>query len=286
MFPPYDEPTFINFESFDKISEFLAPNLLLRDPTSGVALHADQVRNIDPGIVYDIIGTGFPFREKGLSSEQVWDKVFEGKSSLALFSALQKEDPGVRELPRVIRDEKGMDVAEWEAIYEMSDGCLIFLEAKYRMSKVCHQLFSMIIETNKFQQKHVNVQLRRMTASLRAMGRSKRTMLYLAAYYWQDDEDCIPFARNLGYGIIQPNGLDLTIDTKAKGMYYVAFTSLHELTNNNYRETFVDSFFFSTHTHFCIKHVNKHILSQSLLRETLTRGFFNAILGTKSHIFR
>lgn len=41
--------------------------------------------------------------------------------------------------------------------------------------------------------------------------------LYLAAYFWPDDEDCILYARNKGYGIIQPNGADLTVGFKAEG---------------------------------------------------------------------
>lgn len=40
--------------------------------------------------------------------------------------------------------------------------------------------------------------------------------LYLAAYYWLD-EDCISYARNKGYGIIKPNGSDLTVGVKAEG---------------------------------------------------------------------
>ena len=49
------------------------------------------------------------------------------------------------------------------------------------------------------------------------MRKDKRARLYLAAYYWHDDEDCISYARNKGYGIIQPNGSDLTVHFKARG---------------------------------------------------------------------
>jgi hypothetical protein len=41
--------------------------------------------------------------------------------------------------------------------------------------------------------------------------------LYLAAYHWPD-EDCILYARNRGYGIIQPNGTDLTVGFKAESV--------------------------------------------------------------------
>ena len=40
--------------------------------------------------------------------------------------------------------------------------------------------------------------------------------LFLAAYYWQDDEDCLSYTRSQGYGIIQPNSLDLVVDVMAE----------------------------------------------------------------------
>ena len=135
-FPPYDEPTLVNFTSFEQIAEFLEPKNILRHPTTGHALHATEVKKIDPGIVYDIIDTDFPFCGKRV---QVGDRFFEGKSSLALWSILKEEDPGVLRLPSVIKDKK-RDVAEWEAIFQLSDGCIVFLEAKYRMSKVSRSI--------------------------------------------------------------------------------------------------------------------------------------------------
>jgi hypothetical protein len=38
-----------------------------------------------------------------------------------------------------------------------------------------------------------------------------------AWYYCWLDEDCILYARNKGYGIIQPNGADLSVGFKAEG---------------------------------------------------------------------
>jgi hypothetical protein len=73
----------------------LEPPKLLRDPTTGNALQASEVKKIDPGIVYDIIGTGFPFHSKGLSREQVIDRVFEGKSSLALRRVFGERSRGI-----------------------------------------------------------------------------------------------------------------------------------------------------------------------------------------------
>lgn len=48
------------------------------------------------------------------------------------------------------------------------------------------------------------------------MGKNRRAQLYLAAYYWPDNEDCVSYARRKGYGIIQTNGSDLTVHSKAK----------------------------------------------------------------------
>jgi len=44
----------------------------------------------------------------------------------------------------VVVDDQGKDVAEWESVFQMSDGCIVFLEAKYRMTLVriyliCHE---------------------------------------------------------------------------------------------------------------------------------------------------
>jgi hypothetical protein len=67
-----------------------------------------------------------PYCEKGLSREQVWDKVFEAKTAMALKDVLEKEGSVVVEMPRVIKDSQKKDVSEWEAVYKLSDGCLVF----------------------------------------------------------------------------------------------------------------------------------------------------------------
>ena len=56
-----------------------------------------------------------------------------------------------------------------------------------------------------------------MSKSLIAMGKDKCARLYLTAYYWPADKDCISYPHNEGYGIIQPNGSDLAVHCKAKG---------------------------------------------------------------------
>jgi hypothetical protein len=114
----------------------LRPEHFLVD-SSGNAIYHGSVEKINPDVVYRIIGPGLNASERGLSMEQVWDlKVFERKAFLAVKSALEKTDPGVTELSRVLLDDQGKDVAEWEGIFQMSDGCIVFLEAKYRMTLV------------------------------------------------------------------------------------------------------------------------------------------------------
>ena len=75
---------------------------------------------------------------------------------------------------------------------------------------------------------HVEKQSERMSKSLLAMGCGNRAKLFVAAYYWQDDEDCLSFTRSQGYGIIQPNGLHLTVDVMAEGEQYSVCTYLRE----------------------------------------------------------
>jgi hypothetical protein len=57
-----------------------------------------------------------------------------------------------------------------------------------------------------------------MSKSLRVLGKQSRAKLFLAAYYWHDDKSCVPFTRSQGYGIIQPNGRDLSAEVMALGM--------------------------------------------------------------------
>ncbi|KAF5383024.1 hypothetical protein D9615_005084 [Tricholomella constricta] len=170
------------------------------DPATGQAIRPQQVYMINPDVIYEVAGSGLPYREKGLTREQVWDKEFERKTALALKEALEEEDPKAMELPRVIRDMAGKDVSEWEALYQLSDGELSNISLKLNWAELY--------------QAHIDSQLNRLSRSLMAMGKDNRARLYLAAYYWPDDE--VSYARSKGYGIIQPNGSDLTIHFKAK----------------------------------------------------------------------
>ena len=85
------------------------------------------MHKVDPKIIYFVAGSGLLYGERGLTRE-VWDRVFERKTALALKEVLEEEDPKAIELPRVIKNEAGKDISEWEAIYQLSDGCIVFLK--------------------------------------------------------------------------------------------------------------------------------------------------------------
>jgi hypothetical protein len=46
---------------------------------------------INPNVIYNVAGSGLPYREKGLR-DQVWDKFFERKMTMTLQEALKAED--------------------------------------------------------------------------------------------------------------------------------------------------------------------------------------------------
>ena len=236
MYPSWDIPTNHQFDSAEEIKTFLSdPKQFLLDIKTGDVIHCHQIHKIDPNIIYDVAGSGLPYREKGLTRDQVWYKVFERKTVNALKEALQAEDQKLIELPRVVKDPvTGLDVNEWEVIFQAFDGSLIFLETKYRMCKVSLFFLSIYFSNpyKKNTQNHIDKQFKRLSKSLDAMGNEKRAKLsYLAAYHWPDDEDCISYARSKGYGIIQPNGSDLTVHFKAKGRsLMISFMFQVELT--------------------------------------------------------
>ena len=133
---PHDDLVAQPFQLFDNIQEWLKPKHFLVD-SSGNSIYYQEVNKINLSTVYRIVGPGLSVQEKGLSRDQVWDKVFEKKVFLAVKDVLEEMDPGVTELSRVLVDDQGKDIAEWEAVFEMPDGCIIFLEAKYHMTHVC-----------------------------------------------------------------------------------------------------------------------------------------------------
>jgi hypothetical protein len=143
VFPPgADEPSYFDFKSFRSITNFLKPRRLLVNTTTKEAILPHQVREIDPGILYDMVDLDYPFypRDSGRLTKQGVDRFFDGRSAFVLRRGLEKEDPGVVQLSSVIKDTNGRDVDEWEAVFLLSDGCIVFLEAKYRISKASQSI--------------------------------------------------------------------------------------------------------------------------------------------------
>ena len=98
LYPTWDEPVSNEFSSADEITTFLSePKQFLRDPATSQAICANHIDKIYSNIIYDIVGMGLPYHEKGLTREKVWDKVFGRKTALAL----KEENPKAIELPRV-----------------------------------------------------------------------------------------------------------------------------------------------------------------------------------------
>jgi hypothetical protein len=137
IFPTLEDPEPLEFPSYDSISDFLAPTTFLRAPRSK-NIHRGNVKDIDPTKIYEILGPGFICQKRTWLSRDdwVWDKDFEEKAKLALKVKLQKGDPGLVDLPRKIYDAEGKYITEWDAIFQLSDGCIIFLETKYRITKL------------------------------------------------------------------------------------------------------------------------------------------------------
>ena len=53
-----DKPISFTFTSFRDISGFLAPSYFLVNPTSMAAIRHNQVQEIDPDVVYDLVCVG------------------------------------------------------------------------------------------------------------------------------------------------------------------------------------------------------------------------------------
>lgn len=143
LYPSWEIPAIHRFYSEQDIEMFLSERKqFLFDPITGDAIRRNEIHRIDPNITYEVAGSGLPYRPKFLKRDQVWDKIFERKTAAALKEALDAEGEKFIELSRVVKDPAtGQDVGEWEVILKTSDGTLIFLETKYRMSKVSFQLY-------------------------------------------------------------------------------------------------------------------------------------------------
>ena len=91
---------------------------------------------VAPGQSYKIISPMFRAFHEETRHCQISDLAYEQKCRRAMTEYLQAADPLFTELPRKIYcDDKVL--AEWEGVYEKSDGSVVFLEVKHRMTWVC-----------------------------------------------------------------------------------------------------------------------------------------------------
>ena len=142
IYPEWDIPAIHQFNSRKELNTFLSKNILfLFDIKTGNAIHPHQSFKIDPNVTYDVAGPDTSYRDSDITSDEIWDMAFEGKTAAALKGALKTDGEEFIELSRVVRDpETGLNVGNWEMILEVSDGTLIFLETDYRMTKVSYHL--------------------------------------------------------------------------------------------------------------------------------------------------
>lgn len=137
--PHYDEPVSFSFTSFADISEFLAPKDFFIHPSSRRAIRYNQVKDVNPNVVYDWFSGWMCYDQNLPLRERVKDVVpFDKQAISTLKTILAKEDPSFKELPGkgVVKDKEGKVVAEWKAIFQLSDGCVVFLEAQHHMTIV------------------------------------------------------------------------------------------------------------------------------------------------------
>ena len=172
QYPSLDAPGLAEFSSAEDITAFLSTaKQFLIEPITGQMIRPHQVDKIDPDVVYDVIGFGLPYCEKGLSREQERDRVFKRNAALALKEALENEDSKVMKLPRLIKDEAGRHVSDWEALYRLSDGGFVFLETKYSIKGELQISLTQAYWAELYQA-HIDSQSERISKSLIAMERS------------------------------------------------------------------------------------------------------------------
>jgi len=114
-FPPWDVPGSVEFSSAEEITAFLSePKQFLIDPVTGNIIRPSQVAKIDPSIIYDVAGSGLPYREKRSMREQVWDREEDGPCFESNFGSRRPEPHRIAKS----KDTTGKDVSEWEGIYQ------------------------------------------------------------------------------------------------------------------------------------------------------------------------
>ena len=80
VYPYWDTPFLHSFKNEKDLTDFLKqPPQFLIDPDTGRTICHRNINWVDLSVIYDIIGSGIPYHQKGLSQEQVWEKVLNAK---------------------------------------------------------------------------------------------------------------------------------------------------------------------------------------------------------------
>jgi hypothetical protein len=120
------------------------------NPKTGITVRAADL-DVDPTVVYVAKHPFLAVRLEESSHTHIADKAFEGKACAALERHLQSRSIR-RRIPKQSTRPDGWrfltgvkDVAEWDGIWESSDGHVFFLEAKHLMNLVSfHQLYGSV----------------------------------------------------------------------------------------------------------------------------------------------
>jgi hypothetical protein len=102
-------------------------------PTEGVI---GDYTNVAPQESYKVISWMFKSCEEERRPSQKSDTAYEQKCRRAMIEYIRTTDPLYIEHPRKIHSDKKV-LVEWEGVFEKSDGSIVFLEVKHRITFVC-----------------------------------------------------------------------------------------------------------------------------------------------------
>ena len=127
-------------------------------PNTGFTCKPEHLleKHTDPSVIYIAKHPFLVARMEEIDHNQISDKAFEDKACAALERRLLPIKPERRLSDinfnrsgawRILSDDKGRDVAEWEGIWQCKDGHTFFLEAKRVMDVVSFYQFYVSIFT-------------------------------------------------------------------------------------------------------------------------------------------
>jgi hypothetical protein len=105
-------------------------------------LEHDELKHVKPSEKYEIVSPFWGAMDERRTDSQIADKAFESKSRVALMSYLYDQNIVFEELGREMKRD-GVTVCEWEGVFRLMSGEVIFLECKHRMTMV--SIFAIIM---------------------------------------------------------------------------------------------------------------------------------------------